>query len=181
MKIKYDLSKNFFKTYNEINGIISLKKKILEEKNVKIKGFIRQLFDIIIYCDISIFAFVCFLDLCGFNIANFSLLFDLAVLIFLVVMYHMHLFFIQYRKNKELLHIGELEINSEGIVDKSDSGLSVSVIWSQIEALVISKNAIVFIVKNSLWMIFINNECKNQLLKAIKKYNKELKIFDYTE
>ena len=54
MKIRYESTKNFFKSFNEANGIMMKKNSIIKNPSKKIKGFLN-----IIIFRFNLFKFIC--------------------------------------------------------------------------------------------------------------------------
>ena len=81
-------------------------------------------------------------------------------------------------KNKD--HAGILEFNEIGITDISNTGIIVTMPWEKIEALVLGKYTATFITSEQLFY-FINVSTKENVLKAVKKYNNKLLIIDKTK
>ena len=60
MKIKYDMSKNYWNTHNEAQAIVMMRKKLLRNKNARIGNIFRSgIFYGIGILIVSIFYFVC--------------------------------------------------------------------------------------------------------------------------
>lgn len=89
-------------------------------------------------------------------------------------------FVIGYKMEKKKNHSGKLEINEKGISDTSDSGMTIAVDWNRVELAVIKKHTITF-VTNTLIVFFVNIELKEDIIKALNKYNPNLNIIDFKE
>ena len=85
-------------------------------------------------------------------------------------------YFVENRKK----HVGNLEIDADGIRDLSDSGMVVGFSWNNIKGIVIKKHTINIITDNSIYF-FIDITYKERLLIAIERYNKDLPIIDKTK
>lgn len=171
MKIKYDLNNKYTKYYNEANGLYIKKKKLLKNPNTKTTGYIQEM---ILHSFIWIIVFVVLelvLQQLGFNLfLNYlnDLFTYIIVLYYIVVV----LFILTCSNNKIGSKNGILEINKEGIIDKSETGIEVKFPYKEINLLVITNNIIVFFSETPL-MIFVNNDKldENKLVSEIKKYS----------
>lgn len=168
MEIKYDLTQNYLKLYNEANGVIFCKKRLIKNNNIKVRPYMQY---IIIYTlTLIAIAFMYFifgnkLELDIFKKIYYIFL-KFAILFFFVATVT---FFIG-EKSKINSKTGTIEINEEGIMDKSDKGHTTQFNYDAIEAVVITKHLIV-IVTNIPIMIFFRNEEKEKVIETIKKYS----------
>lgn len=176
MKIKYDMSKNYFKYYNESQGIMLSKNDILKNPKSNIysyttKGIVNLLL-VVLICIISRILY--YFD--NTNIIT-KLLNLVVVLSLILISLYFIVFYIGYFVENKKKHIGNLEIDAIGIKDLSDNGMIVGFTWDNIKAIVIRKNTINIITDSSIYF-FIDITYKERLLKAIERYNKELLIID---
>lgn len=171
MKIKYNMSDNYFKYYDEANGVISKKKKILKNKKVKITPYLKNVFILMFICfivSIILLGIVNKLDLVySKNILLGYIVFLVIYFIFIIISYN-----ISYR-SKFNSKSGILEITKKGLIDRSDNGTTLDFSYDNLELIVITKNLIVFCLPNPL-MIFIPNKKKKDIVNNISKYSKVL-------
>lgn len=168
MEIKYDLTQNYLKLYNEANGVMLCKKRLIKNNNMKVRTYMQ-------YIDIYALAIIATglifltignkLDLNTITnlssfIVKFGIVFWLAMVANLLI----------YEKSKMNNKIGTIEINKDGIIDKSDKGHQIQFKYDSIEMIVIVKHVIV-IVTNMPIMILIRNEEKEKVIETIKKYS----------
>lgn len=178
MKIKYDMNKNYFRCYNESQGVMMAKNEILKNPKAKIynyveKGIINILLVVIIYILSKI---LLFFDNTNMIVKMLNIIVIIALC--LIILYFL-VFFIGYFVEKSKNHIGNLEVDATGIKDLSDSGMIVGFTWDNIKALVIKKHTINIITDSSIYL-FIDITYKERLLKAIERYNPDLTIIDKT-
>lgn len=171
MKIKYDLNSKYTKYYNEANGMYIKKKKLLKNPNKKARGYIQQM---ILQSFILIIAFIALelvleqLDLKFISDYLSNLLTYIVILYYIMVVF----FLLTISNYKIGSKKGILEINKEGIVDKSESGIEIKFPYKEIDLIVITNNIIVFFSQTPL-MIFVNNDKidEDKLISEIKKYS----------
>lgn len=175
MRIKYNMSNNYFKCYNEFQGILLSRNEVLK-KNYKPHNYIERgiinLISLLFMFLISKFLY--YID----NNNIFTKILDVLIILILCIMVlYFVLFFVGYFSEKRKVHIGNLEIDSEGIKDFSSSGTIIGFSWKNIKAIVIKKNTINIITDGTLF-IFIDITYKDRFLNAINRYNPNLPIID---
>lgn len=179
MKVKYDMTDNYFKCYNESQGIIVNKNEILRNHKFKLysyieKGFINiMLILIVLICSRLMFYLI------GDNLISNILNVISFIFLILMVLYFI-MFYISYSVEKRRKHVGYLEIDAEGIKDYSEDGMIVGFSWSNIKGIVINKHTINILTDNSIYF-FIDIKYKERLLIAIERYNQNLTIIDKTK
>lgn len=174
--VKYDMSKNYFTCYNESQGIMGSKKKILRKKQLNIQGYLQQGILMIIY---TLLISICSKVL--WYLDNENLFVDfldiiIAICIVLIVVYYVA-FLIAYLFERKKTHKGELKITEDGITDISEEKVTVGLPWNEISALVVSKNTVTVVTKSPVYF-FVNNDSKDKLIKAVKKYREDLEIIE---
>lgn len=176
MKFNYDMSENYRELYDEANGAFISKKKILKNDKTVIHKF-TTLF-IITFLKIEIMSVLALLIATN---ANLSFIRAASKILIITGILYLIFCFIGYFigiNSKMNSHKGSLEINSNGILDKSENGNELMFSYDNIELIVITKNLIVFITNTPI-MIFIPNKDKNEIISKIKEYSK-IKIIDKT-
>ena len=179
MRIKYDMTDNYFKCYNESQGIIVNKDEIIKNPKFKLynyieKGIINIVLIIIIFICSRILSYMI-----GSNIITKILDIICIISLLLMVLYFL-IFYIGYSIEKRRIHVGNLEVDAEGIKDFTADGLVVGFSWDNIEAIVIKKHTINILTDNSIYL-FMDVKYKDRLLLAIDRYNKDLLIIDKTK
>jgi len=178
MEIDYDVSKKFYRHIDELLGVIIDKKKILKNKRKRrrIKTCIRRGVE----ATLLLIAFrVCHCwnnlfmgsEVYG-NVVNY---FSIAVILYIIMYYATFLYF--YFNYKSSPGKGKLLIDEIGITDNSESGILIKVNWEKIESVVITKNTISIIADSEIRM-FIENTNKEEIIKAISEYKKDMLIID---
>ena len=175
MQIQYDLTKGYFNYYNESQGIMIYRNKLLKNNNIKIHSFLMYLVKNVVFLLLP-FAFdICFYLIDPENLFSKLLNILLCILIFLLIFYFF-LFYIGYLKEKKKARNGILLFGEKGITDNINEK-NVHIKWKNIKALVIHKYTLTFLTDKNIYFM-INVENKEKVLKAIDKYNKQLKIID---
>lgn len=179
MRIKYDMDENYFKCYNESQGIIVNKNEIIKNPKFKLynyveKGLINILLIIIILICSKVLEYML-----GPNIFTRILELISNVSLGLMILYFV-LFYFGYSIEKGRKHEGYLEVDSEGIKDFSSDGMVVGFSWENIKAVVIKKHTINILTDNSIYF-FIDITYKERLLIAIERYQPNLLIIDKTK
>lgn len=167
MKVEYDIKNNYIKYYNEANGIVALKEKLKKNPNKKVRGYLSYItLNFLVY-----FIIYFILNILCVNLETVSR-FVLYLTLFIVGVYFfmIGLFFITALNNKIHSMSGTIEIGEEGISDKTDNGIKITVPYEQIELVVITNDLIVFVTKTPI-VLFINNKNKDEIINEIKKYS----------
>ena len=176
MKIKYNLEYNYFEFYNLAQGIVNFKQSIYKDEGKMIKSFTSKGFFLI---KSSCILFLLMLIFCSMNrewlISKFLTFFFASSIALTFIFYIIFILFYNSEKNK--CHRGELTINKNGILDTSDDGVRIGLPWHYIEALIISDKVLCFTSK-TMTFFFIENDHVNEVIEAVKTYQRELKIID---
>ncbi len=180
MKIKYDMSKNYWNAHNEAQAIVMMRKKLLRNKNARIGNIFRSgVFYGIGTLIVSIFYFVCKkigVDEIFLNVISDLLLF----LILFLALYFIIIFTTYFINYKSSTHKGILKIEEKGLTDKNENGKVTPMPWENILLVGIGKYTITF-VTNTKKVIFVNMEHKKDILKALQTYQSELLIIDQSK
>lgn len=173
MEIKYDLTKNYFKYFNESQGVF-IKRNNLKD-NTKVTNYITYFIYNIILSIVVYFINVIFL-FHKFNILYTLIEFICFILFFLSIFCIIN-FFCIYMNSKKSIHKGIIKIDEFGITDYSEDKINIGFNWDRIKNIVVSKNCITIIQDSNLpIIIFINIEHIEKLEKAVQKYNKKMNI-----
>jgi len=173
MEIKYDLTKNYFKYFNESQGIF-IKRNTLKD-NQKILGYLEFFTKNIL---ISIVVFIINV-LVLFNKNNFfyTIFEFICFMLFFLSTFCIINFLCIYMNSRKNIHKGIIKIDEFGITDYSEDGVNIGFSWDNITKIVVSKNTITIIQSSNFpIIIFVNIEHIKELEKELKKYNKNIKI-----
>lgn len=177
MKIKYDMSSNYWNCHNEAQTIVMMKKRLLKNPTTKIRGIFYSgiLYGFgIILVSICYFAF----KMTEMNSLIFTILETLLFfLIVLFILYFLLIFITYFVNNKQSSHKGILKIDDFGLSDYSENGKITSIPWNHIQLVGIRKYVITFVTDTKL-VVFINIDNKKIVLEALKKYQKNLLVID---
>lgn len=173
MNIEYNLNENYFKCYNEAQGVILNRKKIIKNPKKRITTYLGNAG--LLCLEIIIIFIICLVvDRTGYltKLAYCMLYFAIfAVFIYLISFYYSY--FLEKKKN----HSGTLKFSSDGITDEALDGTIVTMKWDKIQALVIKKHTLTFITDSQIFF-FVNISLKKEILAALKKYNNKLLIVE---
>jgi len=178
MKIKYDMSDNYFKCYNESQGVILSKDEIIKNPAMKIYNYIEKGVITVILTLVLLFILFLSINIIGNNVFIKTTIVICFIILLLMIIYFL-IFYISYSVEKRREHIGFLEIDSEGIKDFSSDGIIIGFNWDNIKAIVIKKNTINVLTTNSIYF-FIDIKYKERFLLALERYNKNILIIDKT-
>lgn len=174
--VKYDMSKNYFKCYNETQGVMVKKKQILKQENKKVFGYLEHGLILLIYVVlISISSkVVWFMD----KASIFSKVLTIveAIAFLLITIYYISFIFCYLYESKKI-HKGKLIIDEDGITDISESKVKVGLPWENILGVVTTKNALTIVTDKPVYFFVGNNE-KEKLIKAILKYKEDILIIE---
>ena len=175
MKFKYDFNDNYYNLFNEAQGIVTFRSE-MEKDPYKVDTFTGKCLDVF-----KIVAIV-FVVTVIFNLINsewfisefVSLLFAVlaAFLVGLIIV-----FIISYLQQKNVDHSGEVKFDKTGIFDYSNSGVRIGIDWSLIDLVVVKDKIIVLLSKSNFYFNF-GEDLIDDVLKAINKYHKDVKIID---
>lgn len=173
MEIKYDLTKNYFKYFNEAQGVF-IKRNNLKD-NQKITNYITYFIYNIILSMVVYFINVIFL----FHKSNilYTLIEFVCFMLFFLSIFCIINFICVYFNSKKAIHKGIIKVDEFGITDYSEDGVNIGFSWDKITHIVVNKNTIT-IIQNSNFpiIIFISINDLEKIEKSIKKYNNDIKI-----
>lgn len=179
MRIKYDMNDNYFKCYNESQGIIAKRSDIIKNPKIKLHGYIERGFIHLFLIFIILIFFAVTTYIITENV-DFNLLYKISSVLLGLIFLYFGIFLISYSFENKKIHSGELEVDAEGIKDYSDTGMVIGFSWNNIKAIVIKKHTITILTDSQIY-IFMDIEYKDRLLLAIERYNKDLLIIDKTK
>ncbi len=173
MKIKYDMTENYSKYYNEAQGCFQYKTKLKDNKNFKVRtytsGFNLKFLPII--CLLVVMEIM--LSLLGADFyKNLYIGVTIYVLVFYIVVMLTYFSTLKLLKGSKK---GEIIIDKEGITDSSN-GVVIQLKYEAIDMVVVTKNTITVIPKKQTVIIFAPNDKKDKIISAIQKNSKVLVI-----
>ena len=176
MKFDYRIKFRNFRDYLELKSIIFSKRRLLKNKNSKLFNIFS-----VLYITLLALAFTLFLGLLNIS-NNYNLFINILLTLFIFINVYIFIvlliFYIQFYKNKKNRY-GKLIVDEDGLIDVVDKGYIFGFTWDKIDLIVKGKYSTVIFSK--LWYcLYISNDVSEDLLKEIKKHNKNIKIVDKT-
>lgn len=177
MKIKYDMSKNYWNAHNEAQAIVMMRKKLLRNKNAKIGNVFQSgIFYGIGILIVSVFYFVC--KKIGGEEIFLNIISDLLLfLLVFLVLYFIIIFATYFINYKSSTHKGILKIDEKGLTDKDENGKVTPMPWENILLVGVGKYTVTF-VTNTKKVIFVNIEHKKDIFNALQTYQSKLLVID---
>lgn len=174
MKIETDISKNFFACFDEARGFAVNKKKILKTKNAKVFTYMQgKCVRVAILLLISVL-FI-FLSKINCTLIVFSCLATfIATIYFIQALLNLWIIY-QVRKKEHFTNV--VKIDKNGITDESYYGIKMVFSWDKISALVVGKHTVTVLTDSPIYFYFNISE-KDEVLKAIDKYEEKDKLVD---
>ena len=166
MKIKCDKD-NFFKIYNEMQGVALKGSRIRRGKKVRIHFYT---FYVKILFLISVFIILFRLIFRVYNLFIKILITQIVPIFGTIAIFMLFIYSIGYSLAKKRLG-GEVELKTDGVEDREKDGLIFFAPWSLIDFAYLGKYGIYFFVRKRL-VIFGHNSQQ----KEIRKYLEENKI-----
>lgn len=173
MKVKSDLSFDFFKIYLEAREIAKHKKVFLSGRGFIKFNFLEEvlLYSLIIFM-IGFYIAINpnYLYLYGYMIIFTGVLYLLGNLVRIYEGY-------KFRKRKNFL--SEMIIDERGITDLSSfDGVELLFKWCVIEGIICGRYSVVILTKKRVYFYFDIKE-KNRIIKNAKKYNSEVLVINH--
>ena len=167
MKIENNAFTNFFKCFNEAQGVAAAKGLILKKRNPKVTTYLQNI--------ILIFAYILLVSL---YLLVFDKLFLFALVLFAdIIFLFLNIFYMVERCISKDKQKGTTTINKNGLINDSYKKIEMHFSWDLVEAVVIRKNSITFLTKTPCFFFFdIAN--KKEIKELLKKYNKENLIIE---
>lgn len=176
MKIKYDMSKNYLKCYNEALGVATHKKKMMKNHHSKTHtytyyGGVYLLMVILII----VINYVSYITV-GYGWMNHIMSY-FGLLILLTIIIYFILFGIRYYYSRCRLEKGTFVFDEEGIKNNSYLGIEMLFRWNKIKYIVVKKHSITILTDTPVFF-FMNIETKDELIKGIQKYKKDIEVIE---
>lgn len=173
MKVKSNLKKNYKYCLNEALGTNINKKYILKTNNNT--SYTYEEHFILIFIIILAISTILLLLKLPYSIELCSIGFFCAFMYILTNIVYFTLVKIEMKKRN---YKSEVIIDKDGITDTSRNGISVTVEWSKISAIVLRKHTVVLLTKTPYFFYFDISKYKD-IIKLCEKYKKNIKIIDY--
>lgn len=171
MKIISNMKDNFLTCYDEAKGVAFNKKKILRTKSSKSLSYFQTV--IIITLILSLLALISvFIDECYI----LSTLIITIELIYLLITVVNTICITNIRKKQN--YKSEITIDEKGITGEFFNGITMTFHHDKLKAIVVKKNTVVILTNSSIYFYFTIKE-KENIIKAFKKYNKDIQIIDH--
>ncbi len=161
MKIKCDLSKNYFKIYNEAKTASRNKKSIL--KSHKIPN-ISYGMEIILLSTLLLFLSLMFFLNKYLVIGIVLLTIDISYVLYLILKY-LIIYNIRYKVNFE----NTIIFDEEGLTYSAFYDIKMTFKWSKIKAIVIQKHSLTILTDTPIYF-YLNKECLEKVLKVVDEY-----------
>ena len=162
MKIEDNAFNNFFKCFNEAQGVASARSLVLKKKNPKVTTYLQNV--------LLIFAYV---FLVSMYLLVFKKLFLFSLILFGDLVYlFLNIFYMIERCTFRFNSRGTTIINKDGLINNSYKKIEMHFSWDLVDAVVIRKNSITFLTKTPCFFFFdVAN--KKEIKELLKKYHKE--------
>ena len=172
MKIKSNLSINFFTIYGEAIGIARSKKRILK---TKAKLYINFYLELLI-------SFLAFMIIGYYFFYNKDQLISLFAFVFLVATVSVYIIkimsiVVSYEYRYKSRFISTITIGERGIIDESFYGIKMLFKWNKIKGIVVGKHCAVILTDTPVYFYFNRRDSK-KIIKAIKRYRDNILVIE---
>lgn len=171
MKIKCDLSKNYFKIYNEAKTASRNKKSIL--KNHKMPNLSYGM-EIIFLSILLLFLSLMFFQNTYLVIGIILLTIDISYVLYLILKY-LIIYSMRHKVNFENMII----LDKEGLTYSAFYDIKMTFKWSKIKAIVIQKHSLTILTDTPIYF-YLNRECLEKVLKVVNEYAPKTLILEAT-
>ncbi len=167
MEINCYINKGFFKCYSEAKGVALNKYTILKKKKTDCMNYFISVLLIFVFLIILGLLFLTISN----NICNYYLMSIIVLIAFVYLIFNFIKALSMYQINKKRKIRKSIILNEEGITYISVFDIKVGIDWSKIKAIVIKKYSIT-ILTDTPCFFYLSIKQKDNLLKALNKYNK---------
>ncbi len=168
MKITSNMSNKYLKHYNISKGIALNKKRILKHNTIKVPTYLTSVL-------ITIFLLLIFTIIFHYiDKSHIITIYFLVSLIFYIT-YSITRTIWSYNFKKKKDFINEIILDENGLTDQSFYNIKITLNWDKLKAIVIKKETITILTDTQLYFFFDLKE-KEEILKTISKYTKDIKI-----
>ncbi|MBR4262150.1 MAG: hypothetical protein IKQ35_02155 [Bacilli bacterium] len=170
MKIKSNLSVNFFTIYGDARGIARSKRRIIKTKS---KLYLNYYLELII-------SFIALVVIGYYFFYSKNQVISLFAFIFLVILATIYIFRIfsvvatyeyRYRNN----FISSITVGERGIIDESFYEIKMLFKWNKIKGVIVGKHSVVILTDTPVYFYF-NRRDSHKIIKAIERYHKNIMI-----
>lgn len=173
MKIKCDISNNYFSIYNETLNVARHRQRIIKKgKANKLNFFPHLLLNFTLWFALAIIIYLVTKPCGSCSTLFFSLIvfFDLVYLVIELIRFTLiH----SYRHTK--CFKGECLLDEDGLTNDSYYDIKITFKWSKIKAVVIKKHSVTILTDTPFYFYF-DIGCEEDILKCVKKYSKDTLI-----
>ncbi len=173
MKIKSNLKKNYSCCKNEAMGT-NINKKYILKTNKNTSYTYEEHFILIFIMILSISTILLLLKLpCSIELCSIGLF-----CAFIYILTNIIYFTLDRIEMKKRDYKNEIIIDKDGISDSSYKGMTITIEWKKVKALVLRKHTIIILTDTPCYFYFDISKYKD-IIKLCQKYKKNIKIIDY--
>ena len=174
VKIKTDLSNNFFDIYNEARGIAMNRKRILKKK----KNIPLHYINFIFYSFIIIFVLSLIMLLQHYSLLFVRYALFIIILDLLFYFYGLFRIYINYWCKRKNNFISTVLINKKGITDLSSfKNIEILFKWDRVDAVVVGDLSVVILFKRGIYLYFDIRD-KKKIIDGIKRFKRSILIIE---
>ena len=174
MKINTNIKKNFLTCFDEARGVALYRNKILTKKTNKCFTFLQTRF--FTFLALIIISLICMVLGC-FHPRMFLMSCFVSFVAFIYLAVTVYQIVAIYKFRKEQGFDNTVTFSKEGMIDESFYGIKMTFKWEKVLAVVIKKYTITILTDTPAYFYFNITE-KNNILKALEKYQVKDKVID---
>ena len=163
MKISTNISDNFLMYYDEARGIAIHKRKVLKNRNAKCLSYIQS--KAIIFLTLLLLSLI--LILINGDLFICSLVFFLTAIIYFLIVFFRTISSYMFRKKQRFSNL--IIIDEKGVTDESFYGITITIKWDKIKAIVVGKQTITVLTDTPVYFYF-NIVNKEEIINYCLKY-----------
>ncbi len=169
MKIKCDLSKNYFKIYNEAKTVARNKRIILQKHKIPNLSYgMETIFLSTLLLFVSLMFFLNQYLIMGIIL----LILDIGYVLYLILKY-----LIIYKMSQKVNFESTIILDKEGLTYSSFYDIKMIFKWSKIKAIVIQKYSITILTDTPIYF-YLNKECLDDVLKEANKHGSKMLVLE---
>ena len=165
MKIKCDLTKNYFKVYGEALNIAHHRYQVFKTHKINyLNYYLKVILNFIIILLLSSLLLIfktneCLILFTIFLTMNLIILLSHIIRLITIYIYH-------HGKHFK----GEIILDEEGLTNQSYYDIKITFNWSKIKAIVIGKHSITFLTDTPFYF-YVSLSEKNKVIASLEEYN----------